>query len=145
MAKPMFEMDIKGLAEIQKAFQRYGNEILRASELLDSVTKSGIDVGTKAKQILGDKIYNTPQSPNYKRTGLLRANTQGDARARTEGGNIVTTVRAKQHYAKYVEFGTRYMKARPFLAPAANQMREKTISNINNGLFKFLNSRKSNI
>ena len=145
MAKPLFEMSVEGMKELQKAFSRYANEILRATEVLDSVTKSGIEIGHRAKKILNDKIYNTPPSPYYRRTGMLRANTKGDTRARIDGSNIVTTVRSKQHYAKYIEFGTSRMRARPFLAPAVAHMRIKTISNINEGVFKFLRNRRSKI
>ena len=57
-------------------------------------------------------VYDTPQSPNYKRTGYLRESInhveQDDS----------TLIGAGAKYAKYVELGTSKMSPRPFLRNA---------------------------
>ena len=57
-------------------------------------------------------VYDTPQSPNYKRTGYLRESInhveQDDS----------ALIGAGAKYAKYVELGTSKMKPRPFLRNA---------------------------
>ena len=58
-------------------------------------------------------VYDTPESPNYVRTGRLR-NSITHARD-DESAYIGTNV----EYAAYVELGTSKMKPRPYLRPAA--------------------------
>lgn len=45
-------------------------------------------------------------------------------------GNLTYKVTAPQHYALYVEKGTRKMMAQPFLKPAIDAERPKLISNL---------------
>ena len=58
-------------------------------------------------------------------TGALK-NTIFSAKA----GNLTYKVTAPQHYAIYVEKGTRKMRAQPFLQPALDTERPKLISNL---------------
>lgn len=59
------------------------------------------------------------------KTGALK-NTIFSAKA----GNLTYKVTAPQHYAVYVEKGTRKMRAQPFLKPAIDVERPKLISNL---------------
>lgn len=65
-------------------------------------------------------VYDTPESPTYKRTGNLRSSIshRSDSKSATIGTNI--------EYAPYVEFGTsRGMPPRPFIRPTVeNHMQE---------------------
>lgn len=58
-------------------------------------------------------------------TGALK-NTIFSAQA----GSLTYKVTAPQHYAVYVEKGTRKMRAQPFLKPAIDAERPKLISNL---------------
>lgn len=58
-------------------------------------------------------------------TGALK-NTIFSAKA----GNLTYKVTAPQHYAVFVENGTRRMRAQPFLRPALDAERPKLISNL---------------
>ena len=58
-------------------------------------------------------------------TGALK-NTIFSAKA----GNLTYKVTAPQHYAIYVEKGTRKMRAQPYLKPALDAERPKLISNL---------------
>ena len=58
-------------------------------------------------------------------TGALK-NTIFSAKA----GNLTYKVTAPQHYAVYVEKGTRKQRAQPFLKPALDTERPKLISNL---------------
>lgn len=57
-------------------------------------------------------VYDTPQSPNYKRTGYLR---QSINHVEQDDSALIG---AGAKYAKYVELGTSKMKPRPFLRNA---------------------------
>lgn len=54
------------------------------------------------------------------RTGRLRSSITTTAPFR-RGRHLVVVVGSNVKYAKYVEQGTRYMKARPYLRPALEQ------------------------
>lgn len=58
-------------------------------------------------------------------TGTLK-NTIFSAKA----GNLTYKITAPQHYAIFVEKGTRKMNAQPFLKPAIDAERPKIISNL---------------
>lgn len=58
-------------------------------------------------------------------TGVLK-NSIFSAKA----GNLTYKVTAPQHYAIYVEKGTRKMRAQPYLKPALDAERPKLISNL---------------
>lgn len=47
-----------------------------------------------------------------------------------KAGNLTHKVTAPQHYAIYVEKGTRKMRAQPYLKPALDAERPKLISNL---------------
>lgn len=47
-----------------------------------------------------------------------------------KAGNLTYKVTAPQHYAIYVEKGTRKMRAQPYLKPALDTERPKLISNL---------------
>jgi len=74
----------------------------------------GAAAEANAKKEITKKVYDTPQSPYYKRTGVLRnsiSHAEDD-----DSAYIGTNVK----YAPFVELGTsRGMKPRPYLRPAA--------------------------
>ncbi len=86
----------------------------------------GAKVEEKAGQIMGEigtEAKDLMDASTPVRTGELRSNNQLE----TEGTTFTLTNASK--YALFVEYGTRYMAAEPFLAPAtenaAQQMAEK--------------------
>lgn len=61
-------------------------------------------------------VYDTPESPNYIRTGNLRSSLE--ARSAIQTDERSATVGTNVEYAPYVEFGTsRGMKPRPYIRP----------------------------
>jgi len=75
-----------------------------------------IDCEADAKLIITKVVYNTPESPNYKRTGRLRVNITHEFIEKD--GSIVGRVGTDVEYAPYVEFGTKRRTGRPYLFPA---------------------------
>lgn len=72
----------------------------------------GLAAERNAKIEVTKSVYDTPESPNYSRTGDLRNRITHatDEKSAYVGTNL--------EYAPYVEMGTVKMKARPFIKPA---------------------------
>lgn len=77
-----------------------------------ALEECGLAAEKFAKEEVTKKVYDTPESPNYRRTGNLR---NGISHATDEKTAYVGT---NVEYAPYVEMGTVKMKARPFIKPA---------------------------
>lgn len=69
---------------------------------------TGVNVQTRAKRLC-------PVD-----TGRLRSSIQTTMPFR-RGNNLVVSVGSNVNYARFVEEGTRYMKAKPYLRPALEQ------------------------
>lgn len=102
----------------------------RAAEIIGGMAES------YAKQEITRVVYDTPESPNYVRTGNLR-NSITHA-TRDEGSSVVVTVGSAVQYAPFVELGTgrnyeksgghgtfEGMKPRPYLRPAIENHKEQ--------------------
>lgn len=72
----------------------------------------GIEAEGNAIDEINKLVYDTPESPNYVRTGRLKGSISHahDEDSAYIGSNV--------EYAPYVELGTRKMGARPFLRNA---------------------------
>lgn len=80
----------------------------------------GTEAEKRAVEHVDEAVYSTPESPSYVRTGDLRKSITH----RRVKKNAVA-VGARVNYARYVEFGTRKMRPRPFIKPAvANHLQE---------------------
>jgi len=74
----------------------------------------GAAAEANAKKEITKKVYDTPPSPSYHRTGNLRnsiSHAEDD-----DSAYIGTNIK----YAPFVELGTSRMNPRPFLRPAAS-------------------------
>lgn len=140
MPKPVFEMKVDGIDQLLKTFKGYFDDIENDIDILTSMAIIGKDVEAKAKDILNEVIYNTPASPTYNRTGLLRARTVSDS-PKVVKGEPTVTVRSKQSYAPFIELGTRKPNPRPFLRPAALAENDNSLKTLTNGLIKFLKKK----
>jgi HK97 gp10 family phage protein len=75
-----------------------------------------------------NRILERAQAVVPVRTGALRASIQVAAPSATPTGPAgmrSITVSAGMFYAPFIEFGTRYMAARPYLRPAAEAERDR--------------------
>ena len=91
----------------KKAEKAFDAAIVKALET------SAILVQNAAVKNTIKQVYSTPESPSYKRSGDLKRSI-----TRTKPSNGQIFVGSPLEYSPYVEYGTRYVKARPFLVPA---------------------------
>ena len=90
------------------------------------VRKNGADLQTKAQK---NAPVGTPQStgiPGYV-GGTLKRSVELDI---TDGG-LTAEVEPTADYAAYVEYGTRFMEAQPYLKPAYDEQKKKFVKDLN--------------
>lgn len=80
----------------------------------------------QAVKINGAEMHQKSQRNAPYDTGNLRRSIQLDI---TDGG-MTAEVTATAHYAQYVEYGTRYMRAQPYMKPAFNAQKQQFIKDV---------------
>ena len=138
MPKPVFDLQLDGLEELLKTFNVY-KKIDTSAILVAAMKKIGFEVQGKARELLQEKIYETPESPYYVRTGLLRSSTLTDLKPVHEKDLVKISITSKVHYATYIEFGTSKMKKRAFLLPAVQLSNNEIMEILNAAIFEYLN------
>jgi HK97 gp10 family phage protein len=94
-------IDVKGAGEFAAAMNRFDSGLQR--QVHERISNWAADVKAAARQRVPVK------------TGQLRDSIYSKI------GEWVAEVGAEASYAMFVEFGTRYMRARPFLYPAVQE------------------------
>lgn len=104
------------MAGIEVTLTSNKDEILEAlgEQLGQAMIAIGLTAESNAKREVNKAVYDTPESPNYKRTGRL-GNSIGYA---VDTDEPAVYIGSNVKYAPYVELGTSKMRARPFLKPA---------------------------
>lgn len=90
------------------------------------VRKNGADLQTKAQK---NAPVGTPQSTGILGYvgGTLKRSVELDI---TDGG-LTAEVEPTADYAAYVEYGTRFMEAQPYLKPAYDEQKKKFVKDLN--------------
>lgn len=83
---------------------------------LDKVIAALPSSASYATELAADAVVSKAKSLVPVRTGALRDSIT------KAGGGASWIVTATQHYAAFVEFGTRFMSARPYLRPAIESL-----------------------
>lgn len=106
-------------AEATKAVNRTAGAI--KAQAISSILRNHTS-GITYKKKDPDRVHtaSTPGSPPNNDTGLLAGRIR-----HVETGTPSATVEVNAEYAKWLEFGTRNMAARPFLTPAVESNRAK--------------------
>lgn len=104
-------------------FQSHKDEIKKEyDERLETVLEAiGQEAEGNAKKEITEMIYDTPESPNYKRTGRLRNDITHEVHKSEGAVYIGNSVK----YAILVHNGTRRMKARRYLKNAVIKYKDE--------------------
>lgn len=116
---PTYSVKIENLEQIKSAFRR--SPQIMTKELYKAIKTSIFEIETESKS-------NTPVA-----TGYLRASHQ------TTFEPLKGMIEPTANYATFVHEGTRYMKARPFLANAVKTEAEKVKGNFEKAVESTLN------
>lgn len=112
----MPKIKLEGMEKLQVKLKKN----VQMSDVKRVVRKNGSELQKKAQK---NAPVGTPQStgiPGYV-GGTLKRSIGLDI---TDGG-MTAEVESLAEYAAYVEHGTRYMNAQPYLKPAFNEQKEK--------------------
>ena len=111
------------MAGIEVTLTSNKDEILEAlgEQLGQAMIAIGLTAESNAKREVNKAVYDTPESPNYKRTGRL-LNSISYA---VDTDEPAVYIGSNAKYAPYVELGTSKMRARPFLKPAVENYGEQ--------------------
>lgn len=106
---------IEGLEELQAK--------LKDNVLMDDVKRV---VKTNGQQMTNKMIKNA----DFKR-GYATGQTKRSITLEIEDGGMTAKTGPETEYSPYVEYGTRFMDAQPFVRPAFNEQKEKFKSDMN--------------
>lgn len=106
---------VEGLTELQAK--------LKDNVRMDDVKRV---VKTNGQQMTNKMIKNA----DFKR-GYATGQTKRSITLEIENGGFDATVGPETEYSPYVEYGTRFMDAQPFVRPAFNEQKEKFKSDLN--------------
>lgn len=101
---------------VEVTIENNAEKILRemSARLEQALETVGIQAEANAVTEVNRAVYDTPESPNYTRTGHLRESITHAV----DAGDQCVILGAGIEYAPDVELGTSKMHARPFLRPA---------------------------
>lgn len=111
----------EGLAEINTAIAT----AIQMEAVKEAVKVHGAQVTTNAKRFCPVGTPETTKKPGYV-GGTLRRSINIEI----SDGGLTATIEPHTEYAAYVELGTRFMKAQPYMRPALEQETPSFISDM---------------
>jgi HK97 gp10 family phage protein len=129
----LYYVELQGQQELRAALDRFDVEAIRASK--EAVASSAREIEREAKMRAPVRAL----VPDYKISAAKAAQSPGfNVRDRIKtilrDAGLTATIGTGYFVARFVEFGTRKMSARPFLGPAFEVMRPKYLSRLHDAL-----------
>lgn len=112
----MAKVKVVGIEKLQKKLKKN----IQMEDVKSQVRKHGAEMQTKAQQNAPVGTSESTGIPGYV-GGTLKRSIGIDI---TDGG-MTAEVEPTAEYAPYVEYGTRFMEAQPYLKPAFDEQKEK--------------------
>ena len=125
----MFEVGIRTTKETKEMLSKFPEDTRKA--LVNAMFKASKFLEAETKKSFGKFGY-----PRV-RTGHLRRSIYSKAYERAS--NVIGLIGTEVIYGKFLEEGTRRMKARPFLRPTVKRNEDKLAVMINNSIARELN------
>lgn len=116
-------LEVNGLNELQKRFGEMPKHLEK--DLQDIVKRNTFKLEKQAKAEAHFRRYPV-KNPKAPLTGELRRSIKG----RVENDGLAGEVQAHKEYAPYVEYGTRFMRAQPYMKPAFKKVSKEFIKDI---------------
>lgn len=126
----MLDIQIQTTKSTEKMLLEFPQETRKA--LVAAMTQASLFLEAETKKSFGRSGY-----PKV-RTGHLRRSIYSKAIERAS--NVIGIIGTEVIYGRFLEDGTRRMKARPFLRPTVKRNEDKLAVMINNHILKELNT-----
>lgn len=127
------KMEIQGLEELQRDIEKL---LKTKNEMRKVVKKNGAELQKNAMSYARDTASGGVFSKGYS-TGHTRRNLQQNGVRLTDDG-LTATISSTTDYAAYLEYGTRYMEAEPYMKPAYEKQKRVFEEEIENAVEKNL-------
>lgn len=112
----MAEIKFEGIAKLNKGLKKR----MDMSAVKTAVKKDGSGMEKKAKR---NAPVGTPESTGI--PGYIGGTLRRSINLEISDGGMTATVEPTAEYAPYVELGTRFMEAQPFLKPAFEEQKKQ--------------------
>jgi len=122
MIDAAFNLNVEGLDALVGALDNRADDLCEATAI---ELRNGMQIamsGPKSGRFYGSHQASAPSEAPAVMTGALKNNISIE-----KSGEAERIVSANQEYAVFLELGTRYMEARPFMAPEVMRIRPKFI------------------
>ena len=126
----MYDIQIRTTKSSKDMLRKFPEDTRRA--LISAMTKASLFLEAETKKTFGRAGY-----PKV-RTGHLRRSIYSKAIERAS--NVIGIIGTEVIYGRFLEEGTKRMKARPFLRPTVERNEDKLAVMINNHILKELNN-----
>nr|DAM76358.1 MAG TPA: putative tail component [Caudoviricetes sp.] len=118
----MSDVKLIGFDKLEAKFKKSMN-----MDAVKTVVKgNGAQLQTKAQK---NAPVGTPQSTGI--PGYVGGKLKQSIGLEITGGGMTAEVEPSAEYAAYVEYGTRYMDAQPYLKPAYDEQKQKFVKDLN--------------
>lgn len=118
----MSDVKLIGFDKLEAKFKKSMN-----MDAVKTVVKgNGAQLQTKAQK---NAPVGTPQSTGI--PGYMGGKLKQSIGLEITGGGMTAEVEPSAEYAAYVEYGTRYMDAQPYLKPAYDEQKQKFVKDLN--------------
>ena len=105
-----------------------GRHVIGAKETA-AMFKKQVDKLDKVKQVV--KLNGTELTQEAQRLSpVLSGNLKGSIRLEILGDGFIAEIAEHTEYGKYLELGTRFMEAQPYMTPATMRQRLKFLNDI---------------
>lgn len=112
----MAEIKFEGIAKLNKGLKKR----MDMSAVKDTVKLNGSEMQKKAQR---NAPVGTPESTGI--PGYIGGTLRRSINLEISDGGMTATVEPTAEYAPYVELGTRFMEAQPFLKPAFEEQKKQ--------------------
>jgi HK97 gp10 family phage protein len=123
-------MQILGMDNVRANLRALGRDVLTEPEVLSALRAAGavIQKEAVAKAAQSSHPHKVGRKKNFVvLPGFLKKNIRVVRRKSDHYASVSVGVRTKAFYWRFLEFGTRYQRARPFLRPAFEQMKKQAV------------------
>jgi HK97 gp10 family phage protein len=131
--RSLYYVELEGQEELRAALKNFNVEAIRASK--DAIASSAREIEREAKMRAPVRAIIPDYPISVKKSAEAPgSNVRDRIRTIIRDAGLTATIGTAYFVARFVEFGTRKMSARPFMGPAFEVMRPKYLQRLRDAL-----------